>query len=269
MITAQQDALATFIKEQFDVIDEFDSVSAAIKILYLTRAITCELNDFLVFLDKLYDGTNLELIGALKSIHNMAFNHKVRSGENEMPYWELWFRVLLGPTAAMPSCKDEVCRLVEEKIGEISEHCSEIASQKSERALVEASIAPNSHWRALLKLSERQLPFSIRSYLQLKELTLEELSNLTPQQWKNLSDFQVFQLVIVLANNFKVEQAMNLSEADRQKIVRCFLDNEPFRAPSFFGHVTGYLSGLFCSLFPVGGGGGEIVSPAPDDEHRR
>lgn len=250
MIPAQRHVLQQFIQDQLEVIDEFNSISPAIKTLYLKRSISCALKDFLEFLDKLYDGNNLELIRTLKNIHDMAFNHIVRSDERELLIWELWFRSLIG-SGEIPSCRDEVNRLVNKKIGEISKQVSNIEFLEQDRRNKEVNIAPNSHWRALLKLPDKQLPFPIRSYLQCHDLSLAQLSNLTEQQWKNLSNYQIFQIVIVPENHFSLEQAKNLSETHRQEIVKRFLNNEPFQLPTtletlrnslfdFFERVSGH-----------------------------
>ncbi len=87
--------------------------------------------------------------------------------------------------------------------------------------------------------------FPIKSYLQCNELTLAQLPNLTPQQWKNLSDDHVFRVVIVPENKFSVEEVMSLSDPERAVIAQRFRDGKPFRRPTIFSSAITYFTSCF------------------------
>lgn len=165
MITpAQLDSLDDLIGKEgvhYLAIMENDNADLGTKVLYLERAITQNLKDFLASLDKLYRPhargesrkKNIELIRSLKFINDICFNHELKFGVHGTKKALVHYFRPLGSGIDANAFHQQIRLMIHARIGESVRDVNEKAKQERERRLAyEKRIVADAAWRVTLDL---------------------------------------------------------------------------------------------------------------------
>lgn len=167
-------------------------INHGVKVLYLTRAITFNCDDFILALDKLYDPsikeekakfTHLQLIQAFKNINNICFNNEAKVGDAGIrKALEHCFKgtmnTLLHPPLFTINAKAMIGTIIKNILldNEVI-----IENQVNDRIKQEEKMIPNKNWRTLVDMPLNQINVLSRP---IPSITLfpEKIN------WRNLSN---------------------------------------------------------------------------------